>query len=1156
MRPRRLAAVRLGRASNGWHWLVGLGVALALAPAHGQFPGLPGQPTAVIACGMKTCPPPSDPTKRGGFVLRLSGASHFDYGRGSWAQMPIARAMVPASVAERQRDEDPVSLNATGDNDAYEGRYAAARAAFEDALRRSSDGRDLQVEAASLSNLGVVAAAQGRYDDARNRMQAAAKAYAALEKAAPAAPQSAASAPAAASWLSRLGVDVRAIGGNIKAQFDAIGADAEKQAAFAGSIRTLLNQGNLAAHLGQYSEAESRFKQALDQVSKRPGQAGAKLVHGELYAFYRQIGKADLAAEQLRRAQGAAPAPPAWDGFEVGAIALGTVQPSEGVVANLPVGAGPTSIANRTSGASTETLDKRPSHFAEASQQRLVAEAADRERANDLSGASDVYSRAAMLATVLESPERQRSALAALQRLAAADGRDPSAIFFGKRAVNAVQKMRQSLGELDRQARQSFLADKKRTYAALTQLLLDTNRLAEAEQVLRLLKEDEGQQFLRTSAASPRGTLSYSLAETSAGAAYERLAERTRALEAERNRLRRASMTAAQQDTQAGMEQARRDEVASADRLITAFEQFDATPAKPASPSCIREIPGRNSGPTVSVRRHTDNAAEQEARKREAAARTAERNACARAIAAKPAASRSEEETQLLREYLMGLRFLHGQLVNTDAGLRAFRRDARDFATPISAAEAAKVDALQARLDRLNARVEPMLTAGRDLPQTSALDLPPFFAVAFGGVDAALSRLWAIDRELEELDAERARLDAGLAAALAQPNNATFSVADNSSLDAGRRLFESLPAGTVALYYLAGEQRLDILAVDRRGRRASRADVTSAALDQRIRAYRHVLQDARRDAVAPARELYELLVAPVTQTLRDAKATTLMLALDGQLRYLPFAALHDGSGWLAERYAIDLYTTATPAALTAVPAPKWRAAAFGSTTGGAGFSALPSVKLELEGIVRDPALHTDGVLPGVIRLDHNFTAAALRNALRERQNVIHIASHFAFREGDPGASFLLLGDGSQLSLTQLSGADYRFDRVDLVTLSACDTALSGDDNFGQEVEGLGALLQGQGAAAVLATLWSVDDDSTAQFMRSVYGLRERRALSRAQAVREAQLTFIRGGGNASADAERRGASRPGSIAAALLDPVRPYAHPYYWAPFVLMGNWL
>ena len=232
-----------------------------------------------------------------------------------------------------------------------------------------------------------------------------------------------------------------------------------------------------------------------------------------------------------------------------------------------------------------------------------------------------------------------------------------------------------------------------------------------------------------------------------------------------------------------------------------------------------------------------------------------------------------------------------------------------------------------------------------------------------------------------------------------------------------------------------------------------------------------------------------------------------MLSLDGQLRYLPFAALHDGQAWLAERYAVNLYTTAAPAALVAAPARRWRAAAFGSTAGGAGFGPLPAVRSELEGVVRDAALGTRGVLPGTHPARRRLHAAALRGLLREKHHVVHIASHFAFRPGEPAESFLLLGDGGRLTLAEMAAAEYRFDQVDLVTLSACDTALSGADGFGQEVEGLGTLLQGQGAAAVLATLWSVADDSTSQYMRTLYALREQRGLTRAQAVREAQLAL-------------------------------------------------
>ena len=189
-------------------------------------------------------------------------------------------------------------------------------------------------------------------------------------------------------------------------------------------------------------------------------------------------------------------------------------------------------------------------------------------------------------------------------------------------------------------------------------------------------------------------------------------------------------------------------------------------------------------------------------------------------------------------------------------------------------------------------------------------------------------------------------------------------------------------------------------------------------------------------------------------------------------------------------------------------------AAFGSTNGAPGLPPLPAVRQELQAIVRDPAQRSAGVMSGQIWLDRDFTAQTLRESLRRRPNVVHIASHFVFQAADARASFLLLGDGRRLTLTQLATADYRFDQVDLVTLSACQTALVAGNSFGQEVEALGTLLQAQGAGAVLSTLWSVADASTAQFMRRLYEAREggpstRGGVSRAQALRIAQLSFIR-----------------------------------------------
>jgi CHAT domain-containing protein len=120
-------------------------------------------------------------------------------------------------------------------------------------------------------------------------------------------------------------------------------------------------------------------------------------------------------------------------------------------------------------------------------------------------------------------------------------------------------------------------------------------------------------------------------------------------------------------------------------------------------------------------------------------------------------------------------------------------------------------------------------------------------------------------------------------------------------------------------------------------------------------------------------------------------------------------------------------------------------------------------------------------------LDQAFTENALRDGLDQSYPIIHVASHFQFTPGSMDDSFLLLGDGTHLTLGQIK-TKLNFSSVELLTLSACETAL-GDDSashHGVEVEGLGAIAQQAGAKAVLATLWPVADASTAALMRTLY----------------------------------------------------------------------
>jgi|GEM_PF-1652187 len=315
---------------------------------------------------------------------------------------------------------------------------------------------------------------------------------------------------------------------------------------------------------------------------------------------------------------------------------------------------------------------------------------------------------------------------------------------------------------------------------------------------------------------------------------------------------------------------------------------------------------------------------------------------------------------------------------------------------------------------------------------------------------------------------------------------------------------------------------------------------------QLISRLREQLQDERSDPRATARELYDALLRPVRSELDGAGVKTLMVWLDGALRYAPLAALHDGEGWLVERFRVAMYTPVTHAALKDRRSGAWRVNAFGMSQEAPGFDPLPGVPDELDAIVaRADEPDGAGAMRGALWLDGDFTAETLTTALRDTGvQAVHVASHYAFDpEGDEG-SFLLLGDKSHMSLGAIRRIA-RQGRLGLMTFSACNTAVglgalagavSSNDPLGLEVEGLGNVVQRELATAVLATLWPVVDSSTVAFMRELYGALEADpSLSKAAAVQRAQLRLLRG---------EVTDGKPNS-----------WSHPRFWAPFVLMGNW-
>ena len=339
-------------------------------------------------------------------------------------------------------------------------------------------------------------------------------------------------------------------------------------------------------------------------------------------------------------------------------------------------------------------------------------------------------------------------------------------------------------------------------------------------------------------------------------------------------------------------------------------------------------------------------------------------------------------------------------------------------------------------------------------------------------------------------------------------------------------LIKGLGDDVVLVQYYLTENRVNMLVTTPGIQLARHSEMDTKELNRKISELRRLLQDPKSNPLPAAQALYQALVAPIAKDLDDAGARNVMLSLDGTLRYLPFGALHDGKQYLAQRWNLPIYTSVTKNRLRDPVAGQWQAAGLGVTKAWPEFPALAGVKAEMDGIVKTP---TGGVMPGEVYLDGGFTAQRLRSVSQRQFPVMHLASHFRFSPGTEVNSFLLLGDGQHLTLGDIRTQNYRFDNVDLLTLSACDTGLGGGrDAQGKEIEGFGVIAQQQGAKAVLATLWPVADQSTASLMADMYRRRQDLQVSKIEALRQAQLA---------------------------LQAQPKYAHPYYWAPFILMGNW-
>jgi CHAT domain-containing protein len=229
------------------------------------------------------------------------------------------------------------------------------------------------------------------------------------------------------------------------------------------------------------------------------------------------------------------------------------------------------------------------------------------------------------------------------------------------------------------------------------------------------------------------------------------------------------------------------------------------------------------------------------------------------------------------------------------------------------------------------------------------------------------------------------------------------------------------------------------------------------------------------------------------------------------------------------------------------------------------FGPLSGAAQEIRELVRVSAASNGsaGILPGAIKMNEDFTKGALLAIPETKPAVVHIATHYWYDKGNPQMSFLLLGDGTKLLLQEFKNLPHLFQNVDLLSLSACDTAVApgSGERDGEEVEGFAYEAEDHGAKSVMASLWKVSDEGTKRLMLRFYEIKRADSqMSKGEALRQAQLELLNGTPHGHPNGQpARGATITG-VDSAKLQPYKPnrtapFSHPYYWAPFILIGNW-
>ena len=341
-------------------------------------------------------------------------------------------------------------------------------------------------------------------------------------------------------------------------------------------------------------------------------------------------------------------------------------------------------------------------------------------------------------------------------------------------------------------------------------------------------------------------------------------------------------------------------------------------------------------------------------------------------------------------------------------------------------------------------------------------------------------------------------------------------------LDAQPQTIEQLDPAAGIIYSIILPDRLAIiLSQSQQPLKYYQTAIEPQAIDRALEdLYATFSRIAPGEPSGPNKIFYDWLVRPFEPEFAANRTNTLVFILDGIMKGIPVAALHDGEQYLIEKYGLALTPGLQLLTSGSLTSNTLKTITGGLTESRQGFSSLPYVEVEVSEIA--------DLVPSEILLDRDFTRDRLREQITTSPYpIVHLATHGQFSSRAEDTFLLTWNDRINVKyLDRLLQDRFAEDTpVELLILSACQTA-TGDK---QAALGLAGVAVRSGARSTLATLWSIQDDSTAKLMIEFYRAIKKPGTTKASALRQAQLSLLRS---------------------------PKYHHPYYWSAFVLVGNWL